>query len=270
MEEGCTRGDFVRRRMRPFVGSHWTLWVLGLLIVAQLAINWSWLSTNVNVLGWDRPRHLIESLVYNDILRQVDLRSLFTALTYSGYYPPLFHVSMVAFYKIFGVSMDVAAMVNTVYLAVLLISAYGIGREIGGRGVGILAAFITSSLPMVFAMSRYTYIEFALTAMVALSIWLLLLSRGFTSKRYSLLFGLSVGLGLLTKWTFSLFVFPALMIVLLRAGSLSGLRKGVHSFSLEKRWFAVSVGVGLLLTLSWYLPNVQRVSELSLNVLLVP
>ena len=258
------------RNKRIFLRSYGYVLLLMLLIVAQIAINWSWLSTNVNVVGWDRPRHLIESLVYNDILRQVDLRSLFTALTYSGYYPPLFHLSMVAFYKLFGVSMDVAAMVNTVYLAVLLISAYGIGREIGGRGVGILAAFITSSLPMVFAMSRYTYIEFALTAVVALSIWLLLLSRGFTSKRYSLLFGLSVGLGLLTKWTFSLFVFPALTIVLLRAGSLSGLRKGVRSFSLEKRWFAVSGGVGLILTLGWYLPNVQRVSELSLNGLLVP
>ncbi|MGB3904495.1 MAG: glycosyltransferase family 39 protein [Anaerolineae bacterium] len=270
MEERRTMGDFVRGRVRRFVGAHWTVLALGLLIVIQIAISWLWLSTNVVVLGWDRPRHLIESLVYSDLLKQADFRSLFRAITYSGYYPPLFHLSVVGFYRLFGPSMDVAAAVNFVHLIVLLISSYGIGREIGGRGVGILAAFITSSLPMVFAMSRYTYIEFALTAMVTLSIWLLLLSRGFTSKRYSLLFGLSVGLGLLTKWTFSLFVFPALTIVLLRAGSLSGLRKGVRSFSLEKRWLAVSVGVGLILTLSWYLPNVQRVSELSLNSLLVP
>jgi 4-amino-4-deoxy-L-arabinose transferase-like glycosyltransferase len=270
VEEGRTRGDSGRRELRSFVGSHWTLWVLGLLIVAQIAINWSWLSTNLNVVGWDRPRHLIESLVYNDILRQVDLTSLFRALTYSGYYPPLFHLSMVAFYKLFGVSMDVAAMANTVYVAVLLISAYGIGREIGGRGVGILAAFITSSLPMVFAMSRYTYIEFALTAMVALSIWLLLLSRGFSSKRHSLLFGLSVGLGLLTKWTFALFVFPALIVVILRAGLLSRIRQEVRGLSVDRTWLVVSAALGLMLTLVWYLPNVQRVAELPLRHLLLP
>lgn len=270
MKEGRTRGDFGRRGLRSFVGSHWTLWVLGLLIVAQIAINWSWLSTNLNVVGWDRPRHLIESLVYNDILRQVDLTSLFRALTYSGYYPPLFHLSMVAFYKLFGVSMDVAAMANVVYVVVLLISAYGIGREIGGRGVGILAAFITSSLPMVFAMSRYTYIEFALTAVVALSIWLLLLSRGFSSKPHSLLFGLSVGLGLLIKWTFALFVFPALIVVILRAGLSSRFRQELRGLSADRTWLAVSVALGLMLTLVWYLPNVQRVAELPLRHLLLP
>jgi 4-amino-4-deoxy-L-arabinose transferase-like glycosyltransferase len=252
------------------VRSYWTVLALALLIVVQSAVNWSWLSTNVVVLGWDRPRHLIESLVYNDLLKQVSFDSLFRTLTYSGYYPPLFHLSVVAFYHLFGISMDAAVGVNFVYLVVLLVSAYGIGREIGGRRVGIFAAFITSTLPMIFAMSRYTYIEFSLTAMVALSIWLLLLSRGFTSKRHSLLFGLSVGFGLLAKWTFVLFVFPALLVVMLRAGSLSGLRKGIRAFSLRRRWFAVSAGLALVVSLAWYVPNIRRVSELPLNHLLLP
>jgi len=243
--------------------------LLSLLIVVQIAINWSWLSTNVNVVGWDRPRHLIESLVYNDILEQISLTSLFEALTYSGYYPPLFHLSIVAFYRLFGVSMDVAAMVNTVYLIILLVSAYGIGREVGGKGVGLLTAFITSTLPMVLAMSRYTYIEFSLTAMVALSVWLLLLSEGFSHKRYSLLLGLSLGLGVLTKWTFSLFVFPSLIVVILRAGLLSRIRNEIHSVSPDKQWFGVAAALGLILTLVWYLPNVQRVTELPLSHWLV-
>ncbi len=257
-------------KAKEFLRSYGHVLLLALLIVIQIAINWSWLSTNVNVIGWDRPRHLIESLVYNDILDQTSLGSLFEAWTYSGYYPPLFHLSMVAFYKFFGVSMDVAAMVNIVYLVVLLISAYGIGREIGGTGVGLLTAFITSTLPMVFAMSRYTYIEFSLTAMVALSIWLLLLSQGFARKGHSLLFGLSLGLGLLTKWTLALFVFPALIVVILRSGLLSGLTKETGRFSVDKRWLAASSVLGLLLTLAWYLPNAQRVTELPLKHLLLP
>jgi len=246
------------------------LLLLFLLIAFQLTINWAWLSTNVTIIGWDRPRHLIESLVYSDILEQIDLGSLFQALTHSGYYPPLFHLSMVAFYKLLGVSMDVAAMVNMVYLIILLISAYGIGREIGGKGIGLLAAFITSTLPMVFAMSRYTYMEFSLTAMVALSIWLLLLSEEFAHKGYALLFGLSLGLGLLTKWTFSLFVLPPLIIVILRAGLLSRLRKEIRFFSVDNRWLGVSAASGLIVTLVWYLPNIRRVTGLPLNHLLLP
>jgi 4-amino-4-deoxy-L-arabinose transferase-like glycosyltransferase len=260
----------IPRAVRGFLSHRWHLLLLSLLILFQLAVNWAWLSTNVTVIGWDRPRHLIESLVYNDILQHIDLGSLFEGWTHSGYYPPFFHFSMVAFYRLLGISMDVAAMVNMVYLVILLISAYGIGREIGGKGVGLLSAFITSTMPMVFAMSRYTYIEFSLTAMVALSIWLLLLSQEFAHKGYSLLFGLSLGLGFLNKWTFSLFVLPPLIVVISRAGLLSGLRSKIRSFSLDRRWLAVSLAVGLILTLIWYLPNIQRVTELPLSHLLMP
>ncbi|HJX39239.1 MAG TPA: glycosyltransferase family 39 protein [Anaerolineae bacterium] len=255
-------GTFLRR--------HWHLLLLGLLIAAHLAINWAWLSTNVVILGWDRPRHLIESLVYNDILEQVTLRSLFEAWTHSGYYPPLYHLAMVASYKLFGVSMDVAVSVNMVFLALLLIAAYGIGSRMGGRGAGLLSAFVTSSLPMIFGMSRYTYIEFALTSMVAVSFWLLLLSEGFRHKRYSLLLGACAGVGLLTKWTYVLFVLPALAMVVWRAGVLTRARTGLRSLRLDWRWAGVSAGAGAALTLVWYLPNLDRVGQLPVGHLLLP
>jgi 4-amino-4-deoxy-L-arabinose transferase-like glycosyltransferase len=254
--------EFLRRR--------WHLLLLGLLIAAQVAVNWTWLSTNWVLLGWDRPRHLIESLVYNDLLEYVSLRSLFEAWVHSGYYPPLFHLAIVGFYKLFGVSMDAAASVNMVFLVVLLVAAYGVGCRIGGKGVGLLAAFFASTSPMVFAMSRYTYIEFALTAMVALSIWLLLLSEGFSNRWYSLLFGLSAGLGLLTKWTFALFVFPALLVVFLRAGVLSQARSRLRSLRLDRRWMGVAAAAGAILTLIWYVPNFARTGELPLGHLLAP
>jgi len=268
--KGRVRSKSLTRAVRDFFVRQRCLVLLGLLVAFQLAVNWAWLSTNVTIIGWDRPRHLIESLVYNDILEHIGLGSLFQAWTHSGYYPPLLHLSMVAFYKVFGVSMDAAAMVNMVCLIILLISAYGIGREIGGNGVGVLTAFIASTLPMVFAMSRYTYIEYSLTAMVALSIWLLLLSEEFAHKGCTLLFGLTLGLGFLTKWTFSLFVFPPLIVVILRAGLLFRLRQEIRSFSVDKRWFGVSAASGLILALIWYLPNIQRVTELPLSHLLLP
>ena len=256
--------------VKGWLRQQWHLVLLGVLIAAQLAVNGAWLRTNVVLLGWDRPRHLIESLVYNDILQHVSLRSLFEAWVHSGYYPPLFHWAMVAFYRVFGISMDVAASVNSVFLVVLLVAAYGIGSRIGGKGVGLLSAFIASTSPMIFGMSRYTYIEFSLTAMVALSIWLMLLSHGFSNKLYSLLFGLSAGLGLLTKWTFSLFVFPALLVVILRAGVLSGLRSRVRSVRLDRRWMVISAASAGVLTFVWYVPNLDRAAELPLGYLLVP
>lgn len=257
-------------KVKGLLRSRWQVLLLGLLIAAQVAVNWTWLRTNVVIVGWDRPRHLIESLVYNDLLQQVTLRSTFEAWTHSGYYPPLFHWAMVAFYKVFGISMDVAASVNSLFLVVLLLSAYGIGRHVAGKGVGLLCAFVTSTLPMIFGMSRYTYIEFSLTAMVALSFWLLLSSQGFSHRAYSLLFGLTVGLGLLTKWTYVLFVFPALLVVVLRSGLLSEAGKGLRSLRLDARWAVVSAALAAGLSLIWYLPNVDRVARLPLGHLLLP
>jgi 4-amino-4-deoxy-L-arabinose transferase-like glycosyltransferase len=262
--------DSILGRLTRWLRQRWHVVLLGVLIAAQVVVNWAWLRTNVVILGWDRPRHLIESLVYNDLLQQVTLRSTFEAWTHSGYYPPLFHWAMVGFYKLFGVSMDVAAAVNTVFLVVLLVAAYGIGRRIGGRGVGLLSAFLTSTLPMIFAMSRYTYIEFSLTAMVAVSFWLLLLCRGFSHRTYSLLFGLSAGLGLLTKWTYVLFVFPALVVVFLRAGFLSDLRRGLRSLRLDARWMGIAAALAAVLTLIWYVPNLDRVASLPLGYALLP
>jgi hypothetical protein len=123
---------------------------------------------------------------------------------------------------------------------------------------------------MIFAMSRYTYIEFSLTAMVALSIWFLLLTRDFAHKGYSLLFGVSLGLGMLSKWTFSLFVAPCLVVVALRAARQPRARGGTRALSWDKRWFGISVAIGLIASAVWYLPNTARVAELPLSHLLFP
>jgi len=256
-------GEFEVRgeRLLPFL-------VLAALILFHIVNNWMWLSTNVVIVGWDRPRHLIESLRYNNILKTLNYPSFFQAFTLSGYYPPLFHLLIVAFYKLFGLSADVAAMVNSLYLAILLPSTYMIGRKIWGWKEGLLTAFLVSTLPMIYAMSRYTYIEFALTATVALGISLLLLCDGFTQRGASLAFGLTLGLGLLTKWTYVLFVLPPLILIVARLPLRSWLRE--LRPSLDRRWAGLSLALGLGLAFLWYLPVRGRVAALPLGHWLLP
>jgi len=258
-------GEFEVRgeRLLPFL-------VLAALVLFHIVNNWIWISTNVTCVGWDRMDHLVTTLVYNDILRQVNLRSLFSALTWSDYYPPLVHLSALTLYKIFGVSMDTAVKVNFVYLAILLLSTYSIGRNLFGKVTGVFAAFILSTFPMIYAMSRYFYIDFALTSMVALNICLLLCTEGFQKRGYALLYGLSLGLGMLVKWTFVAFALPPLLLGLTRSSLVRELWKGVRGWRLEKRWLGLAAALGLILTLIWYLPNSQGVKRLILGVWLFP
>jgi hypothetical protein len=105
--------------------------LLALLIVFHLVNNLLWQMSNVLVYSMDQMFHQVTSLAYYEILREsVNLHTLFSALTWSDYYPPLVHLTVTVFYKLFGVSMDVAALSNSLWLVALLLAVYGISHSL--------------------------------------------------------------------------------------------------------------------------------------------
>jgi 4-amino-4-deoxy-L-arabinose transferase-like glycosyltransferase len=245
--------------------------LLALLIVFHLVNNLVWRMSNEVVFAMDRMFHQVTSLAYYDILREsVNLRTLFAALTWSDYYPPLVHLTAAAFYKLFGVSMDVAALSNSIYLVLFLLAVYGIGERLRGPWTGLLSAFILSTFPIIFSMSRYLYVDFALTSMVAVNVCLLLRSDHFEHKGYALLYGLSLGLGMLAKWTFIAFTIAPLLVVLASSGVLRSAWQAVQPSAWRGRRFLLATLLGLGLTALWFVPNVQATAALPLGYALVP
>jgi hypothetical protein len=282
---------------------HWV--ALAFLWLFHAVNNWFWLAANATSTGWDRPKQLLYLLTYDRILEHVDIVSLFQAVTFNdgkwSYYPPLFHFSALPWQRLLGVSEDVAAMTNVIYMAILLLSVYGIGTRMFSKQVGLLASCLVSLFPMSFSMARYFYLDYALTAAVALSVYLLLLTNGFESRKYSLLFGLGLGLGMLIKWLLIFFLLGPLCVILLRSSVIQDLRRRLAKPSLEplrrfgssfqakgafvhqkaphcqgysqpsQGWlstvapFGVLVLIGLLVTLLWYLPNRDGVTDLLLG-----
>jgi len=246
--------------------------VLALLFLFHTVNNWLWVNTNLTLMGWDRSSHLGKTLIYNDILREISPRSLFTALTWPWNRPPLPFLSVVPFYRLFGVSTDVALMSNCLYLAILLGSVYGIGRHLYGRKVGLLASFLVSFYPVLFSISRLSYVDYALTAMVAAGIYLLLKTDGFRNRRWSLLFGLGVGLGLLTKWPFIAFAGAPILYVAWRSHALKRILYVSWTGSegatfLRRVWTSpwLHGTAALVLTGAWYIPNWERLSGFALG-----
>jgi len=235
------------------------------LVLFQALSNWVWLSLNVTIGGHDVPANLTMSLIYNAILGRVDLTSLFKALSWPTHRPPAFFLSAIPLYKAFGSSADVATMTNVLYMVVLLWAVYGIGEIVGDQRVGLLSAFAVSTFPAAFAISRLFYVEYALTAVVALSVYLLLRSRDFEKRITSLLLGVSLGWGMLIKWTFPAFLLGPLCLVTLRSGVLTKIGRSIRKPAVDKRWAGVAVVAGLLLTLIWYLPNEAEVPKLLLG-----
>jgi 4-amino-4-deoxy-L-arabinose transferase-like glycosyltransferase len=257
-------------RRAECVREHWPWLLLGFLVLFGAINNWAWLSKNVAILNSDTRRHLMTALMYHDVLEPLNPQSLFDMVIFDDYRPPLFQLSAVPLLWLFGRSTDVATMVNVAYLAVLLCSTYAVGKKILRRDVGLLAAFVLSTFPMIYAMSRYFYLDFALTALVALNIALLLYTEDFERKGYSLGYGLTLGLGMLVKWTFVVFTVPAVVLVLLRS---QWVRSAVHklgSLRVDKRWAVTSVLISLAAILLWYLPNLGTARQLFLGLWLLP
>ena len=104
-------------------------------------------------------------------------------------------------------------------MLILLLSLYGIGekRLYGTTRAGLLAAFLGSMSPFLFSMAHYTYIDYALTAMITPgSVLASMRTEGFRSVWFSVLFGVALGLGMLYKWTPVLFVSGPLLLVVIR------------------------------------------------------
>src|SRR4030043_1296752 len=90
--------------------------------------------TNDNTpLLWDGGDYFLKSLKYYDVFANFgsDFISRFNAV--STYRPPLFMLSSLPLYFVFGRSTDVAAMTNILYLIILVLSVYGIGRRIHSK-----------------------------------------------------------------------------------------------------------------------------------------
>jgi hypothetical protein len=162
--------------------------------------------------------------------------------------------------------VDAGPMINLLYMAILLSYTYGLGVKLAGRKVGLLGTALVGTYPMVYAMSRYFYQEFALAAMVTASIYFLVASDGFQNRIESILFGLCLGLGLLTKRTYVVFLVVPVAYVVLRSKLLPAL---LHQLINRPRvhWRALVVAVtgGALLAGLWFFPNRESIAQLVLG-----
>ena len=251
------------------------------IISFHTIINWIWLLKDTVPPKWDQSGHFIESLKIYDIFTHPSLDIFQRLAEVSDYYPPFFQMCATPLYALFGKSADVAVMTNILFLAILLFSVYGIGKKLYNQKIGFLAAIFISFYPAVYSMTRTYLMDFALVAMVALSIYLLLKTDDFTNTKYSIFFGISLGLGMLTKWSFAFFISPAILFIILdiliKFIDIERIKLDTKSYLINsfkilfnskrtKNLIILSL-IGLLIMSFWYLPNftsfTQKLTEYS-------
>ncbi len=179
---------------------------LGAIIAAFSFINLLWLHQDHSSMPrGDCYVYLTKLLQFVDgfsTYSQLGIWPLLDSLSPGGR-PPLYQILTVPFVFLFGRSEDAALSVNFLFLTILMVSTYNIGRIAISGQAGLLAAFLVASYPPVAGLSRIYLPHFATPACVALSLWLLLALLHQRSAKGAWLFGASLGFGLLVHPSFA-------------------------------------------------------------------
>jgi 4-amino-4-deoxy-L-arabinose transferase-like glycosyltransferase len=181
-----------------------------ILLAASLfylcAADIAWVAIDTRPPFWDMANHATWSLGVLHDFQQNGVAAFLTLPHDSGIYPPLYYAVTAVFYWLFGTTIGAAQLANLPAIILLGLSTFGIAKTVLDPSAAVLAAMIANFIPFMLWLSRETMIEYWLAALVAVSLWALLRSEEFSNPKWSLLFGAFCGLGMLTKWTFAIFV----------------------------------------------------------------
>jgi Dolichyl-phosphate-mannose-protein mannosyltransferase len=226
----------------------WPIALLGLVILARLALAGWWLISDSGMADTESGRHMQRAW---DGYVAMGNGHPFAFFASSTDYPPVHYLvaSLGALVGGLGPDSFVGAQ-DVVFVPALAIGCYGAAGVAYGRLAGLLAAIFALGVPITASAFHMFLIDTPEAAMVAVSLWALLASDRFSRVGVSALAGLAVGLGMLSKQNFPVFVVGVIVVLLLRGG--------------WRHWrgLLVFVAVAGLLTATWYWSEVGRTLDL--------
>lgn len=226
---------------------HKSILILSLIFLVSAASDIVWLTQETVPPSWDESLHLTRSLQYYDLIMTGQWGTL---IQVDNYYPPFYHVSTLFNYILFGTSTDSAIFQNVFYFGILLFSVYKIGKYFGNVETGLISALLISVYPSVFGLRRFFSIDNGLISMVALSIYLLILTNKFKNNKFTIYFGIISAIAILTKWTAIFFIIGPFLVV-----CYEGLWKERR---IPNLWFVLMILIGSVIVLSWYYPHMTE------------
>ena len=224
---------------------------IGVLICCSIG-NVIWLGSHWLTFPppWDQAFYLYMGLRYLHALVDYGPVAAFREFIHlSTDVAPLYPLTTVPFYLVFGPSRLVAYLTNIGYLGLLLGGIYLLGAHLYGRRAGLLAVFISATFTATVNFSRDYLLEFPATAFVTLGMYALLRSEAFRHRTWCLALGALAGLSVLTKtMTGVFFIGPILW-------ELASLAWQHQLNAAGRKNFLFAVGMGMLVAAVWWGPN---------------
>jgi len=159
----------------------------------------------------------------------------------------LYYIYTACVNLMFGNTTDVSLMANIPVFILLIIFTFLIGKNIAGEKAGILAAFFVSFYPGIYGISRSYGLDFPLTAMVTVCVYILI-AKDITKIKYALFCGLVISIALLMKVQGIFFLIGPLVYIFFQRVYQSSNYGAEKTGSAKWRIFKITLAFGLLIS----------------------
>jgi len=229
-------------------GASGTTWRWSLGFAALLIVHLIYEIFNDAPPVWDMAYHQIMGLQYLEAWDSGALCSQFSGL--SSYYPPLYYLQEALVIGLVSYTQFLPLLANLPGLFLLGFCTFRTAEQTVGHRWAWLAGLLPLLLPLVAWTSRESLLDVSLSGWVAAAVYVLWRSRMLQRHGWSLLLGVVFALGMLTKWTFVLFLVFPLGYALYASGDRK--RSLLHLLD--------AVLVALPPVFYWYLPNLKSLA----------
>jgi len=191
------------------------------------------------IMGWKYLEALRRGAAFGDLVRLTD------------YYPPLYYLVEAGILSLIGASRWLALLSNLPGLFLLGFFTFRLTWDATGSRFSALAGHLALMMPLVAWTSRESLLDTTLAGLVAAALFLVVRSRGFEKLGTTLLLGAVCAAGMLLKWTFVLFLLPAVAA-------------GLWMSRRRMKALANLLCAGLIVlppVLAWYLPNLASLQQ---------
>jgi hypothetical protein len=213
-----------------------------------IAITCWWLTQDRGIPLADAGFHLNVVL---EAFAELKEGRLLHVLTIEGPYPPF--VYLVGSLGLFIGGVEVASPIlaqNLIFVPLLALGCYKVGKLAFSPSAGLLAVVFALGSPLIAEQFHVFMIDAPETAMVAVSVWAIIATEGFSRLRVCALAGLVVGLGLMTKEPVAFFLVGVLLVTIVRGGRRAW------------RGLAIFAVVALAIALPWYVYKLSQINAL--------
>jgi len=196
----------------------------------------------------------LDAMVYNNLPLSKSIKRLYVDTRINE--PPLMEILMSFYYRIFGLTTKNELVINTLFLIILLISVYKIGEHMYNKQIGILSSIFINSFCIIIIISKRAAREFPLLSILALTFWMLLKTDYFRDRKFSLLFGLALGLTSLVKYSFIVYVLPMSLYIIYSLKFVYNNFYNKKHKKISKKILTnifIALIIFFIISLSWYL-----------------